>query len=62
MTHQELLDKYIRAELCNISEYSGDIQAGRRELWEEVIEYAAENGLTVSEDVFSKPEEPEEIA
>jgi hypothetical protein len=45
MTHQDLLDAYVRAELSVIGEFSGNFVQDWRVLIEMVEAYASENGL-----------------
>jgi len=45
MTHQDLFDGYVRAELSVIGEFSGNFVADWRDLADKLEPYAAEHGL-----------------
>jgi hypothetical protein len=53
MTHQQLLDAYVNAELTVIGNYSGNIEHDARKLRAKMEAYAEGHGLTLDPELFS---------
>ena len=50
--HQDLLRRYVKAELASISEFSGGIGRDAKRLMDEVSDYAMRHGLKVDDEWF----------